>query len=80
MTICRLQPELRLAGAIIHGNTLHLAGQVADDPSKDTEGQTVNVLSQIDALLAEAGTDKSCLLFCQVFLADMADMAAMNRA
>jgi enamine deaminase RidA (YjgF/YER057c/UK114 family) len=31
-------------------------------------------------LLAEAGTDKSRLLSCQVFLTDMADVAAMNRA
>jgi enamine deaminase RidA (YjgF/YER057c/UK114 family) len=80
MTIRRLQPEVRLAGAVIHGNTVYLAGQVADDPSQDTEGQTADVLTQIDALLAEAGTNKSRLLFCQVFLSDIADVAAMNRA
>src|ERR1700733_14215874 len=80
MTIRRLQPEGRLSGAVIHGGTVYLAGQVADDPSLDTEGQTADVLRQIDVLLAEAGTDKSRLLSCQVFLADMADIAAMNRA
>ena len=80
MAIRRLQPEGRLSGAVIHGDTVYLAGQVADDTSLDAEGQTADVLRQIDALLAEAGTDKSRLLSCQVFLADMADVAAMNRA
>jgi len=58
--------------AVVHGNLVHLAGQVTDHPDLDTEGQTADVLSQIDGLLAEAGTDKSHLLTCQVFLADMA--------
>ena len=54
MTIRRLQPEGRLAGAVVHGDTVYLAGQVADDPSLDAEGQTADILRQIDALLAEA--------------------------
>ena len=80
MTIRRLQPEARLSGAVVHGQTVYLAGQVADDPTLDIEGQTADVLRQIDALLAEAGSDKSHLLSCQVFLASMADVAGMNRA
>lgn len=80
MTIRRLQPEGRLAGAVVHGNTVYLAGQVADDPTGDAEAQTADILRQIDALLAEAGTDKSRLLSCQIFLREMADFAAMNRA
>ncbi len=80
MTITRLQPEARLAGAVVHGKTVYLAGQVADDPSLDAEGQTADILRQIDALLAEAGTDKSRLLTCQVFVADIRDVEGMNRA
>ena len=80
MTIRRLQPEARLAGAVVHGKTVYLAGQVADDTSLDAEGQTVDILRQIDALLAEAGTDKSRLLSVQIFIADLADFDAMNRA
>ena len=80
MSITRLQPEARLSGAVIHGKTLYLAGQVADDATLNAEGQTADILRQIDALLAEAGTSKANLLTCQVFLADMADVAAMNRA
>ncbi len=80
MTIRRLQPEGRLSGAVVHGNTVYLAGQVADDPTLDAEGQTADILAQIDTLLAEAGTTKSRLLSCQVFLADIRDVDGMNRA
>ena len=34
--------------------------------------------AEIDRLLAEAGTDKSKLLYVQIWLADMGDFAAMN--
>jgi enamine deaminase RidA (YjgF/YER057c/UK114 family) len=80
MTIRRLQPEQRLAGAVVHGGLVYLAGQVADDATLDMEGQTADILRQVDALLAEAGTDKSRLLSVQIFIADMDDIAAMNRA
>lgn len=78
--IRRLQPETRLSGAVVHDGTVYLAGQVAEDPSLDAEGQTRDILRQVDALLAEAGTDKAHLLQVQIFLADMADFPAMNRA
>ncbi|MCQ8239703.1 RidA family protein [Rhizosaccharibacter radicis] len=78
--IRRLQPEERLSGAVAHAGLLHLAGQVPDDPTADAEAQTADILRQIDALLAEAGTTRSRVLSVQVFLADMADYDAMNRA
>jgi enamine deaminase RidA (YjgF/YER057c/UK114 family) len=80
MTIRRLHPEGRLTGAVVHGNLVYLSGQVADDPGLDIEGQTEDILHQIDALLAEAGTEKSRILSCQIFLADIRDIAAMNKA
>jgi enamine deaminase RidA (YjgF/YER057c/UK114 family) len=78
--ITRLAEEDRFAGAVVHAATVYLAGQVADDTSLDAEGQTADILRQIDALLDQAGTSKRYLLSVQVFLADMADFAAMNRA
>ncbi|MCQ8277266.1 RidA family protein [Acetobacteraceae bacterium KSS8] len=78
--IIRLQPEPRLSGAVVHGGVVYLAGQVPDDPDGDAEAQTADILAQIDALLAEAGTDRSRILSMQVFLADLADYDAMNRA
>ncbi|MBO1326607.1 RidA family protein [Acetobacter sp. TBRC 12305] len=80
MSITRLEPEERLSGAVIYNGLIHLAGQVADDPSLDAQGQMEDILRQVDALLAQAGTDKSRMISVQIFLADMNDMAGMNRA
>jgi enamine deaminase RidA (YjgF/YER057c/UK114 family) len=79
-----LAEEARLAGAVVHagpgGGLVWLAGQVADDASLGTEGQTADILAQIDALLAQAGTDKTRLLSVTVVLADITEAPAMNRA
>jgi enamine deaminase RidA (YjgF/YER057c/UK114 family) len=80
MAIRRLAEEQRLSGAVVAGGIVWLAGQVADDATLDAEGQTADILRQIDALLAEAGTDKRALLSVQVVLADIRDAPAMNRA
>jgi enamine deaminase RidA (YjgF/YER057c/UK114 family) len=80
MSIKRLAEEGRLSGAVVAGGMVWLAGQVADDASLDAEGQTADILAQIDALLAEAGTDKRALVSMQIVLADIADAPAMNRA
>jgi enamine deaminase RidA (YjgF/YER057c/UK114 family) len=78
--IRRLAEEGRLSGAVVHGGLVWLAGQVADDTALDAEGQTADILRQIDQLLAEAGTGKAHLLSVTVVLADIADAPAMNRA
>jgi enamine deaminase RidA (YjgF/YER057c/UK114 family) len=80
MTIKRLAEEQRLSGATVANGFIFLAGQIADDSSLDAEGQTADILAQIDALLAEAGTDKSALLQVQITLADITDAPGMNRA
>jgi enamine deaminase RidA (YjgF/YER057c/UK114 family) len=80
MSIIRFAEEARLSGAVAHGGVLYLAGQVADDATLDTEGQTADILAQIDALLAEAGSSKAHLLSATIILADIADAPAMNRA
>jgi enamine deaminase RidA (YjgF/YER057c/UK114 family) len=78
--IQRIEPGPRMSEASIHNGIVYLAGQVAEDPSGDAEAQTRQVLAQIDALLAQAGSDKSRILRAQIYLADIADFAAMNRA
>ncbi|MBF0857755.1 RidA family protein [Gluconobacter sp. LMG 31484] len=78
--ISRHLEEERLAGVVVHNGLAYLAGQVADDASLDTEGQTIDILRQIDALLASLGTDKSRILSVQIFLTDIGEIGAMNRA
>lgn len=78
MTITRIQPGARMSMAVKHGNTVYLAGQVATDYNGTIEKQTGEVLATIDKLLAEAGTSKSKVLYCQVLLSSISDFAAMN--
>ena len=78
MAISRFHVGRRMSQAVVCNGIVFLAGQVADDPSQDTAGQTRQVLAAIDKLLAEAGSDKSRLLSANIFLADMADFSAMN--
>ena len=68
----------RMSEMAIHNGTAYLAGQVAEDDSADIAEQTRQVLAAIDALLAEAGSDKSKILRAEIFLADIADFPAMN--
>jgi len=79
MTIRRLHGGPRMSQAVVCNGLVFLAGQVAEDTTQDVGGQTRQVLAAIDKLLAEAGSDKSRLLSAQIFLADMADFAAMNK-
>ena len=67
----------RMSQLVIHGQTVYLAGQVGT-PGDDIQSQTRQCLEKVDALLAEAGTSKSRALQVIVWLADMADFAAMN--
>ena len=78
MTIQRFDVGARLSEMAVHHGVCYLAGQVAGDATQDIRGQTRQVLAAIDALLARAGSDKSRLLMCQIFLADLADFAGMN--
>jgi enamine deaminase RidA (YjgF/YER057c/UK114 family) len=78
MSIQRFHVGPRLSDMVIHGETIYLAGQVADDTSADIGGQTKQVLSAIDKLLAEAGSNKTKILSVTIYIADMADFAGMN--
>jgi len=79
MTIQRIKPGPRMSGAVVHGNTVYLAGQVANEAAgKSVTEQTQEILSIIDSLLAEAGTDKSKILMANIWLTDMATFQEMN--
>jgi enamine deaminase RidA (YjgF/YER057c/UK114 family) len=78
MSIQRLKAGARMSQAVIHGDTVYLAGQVADDTSADVAGQTCQILAKIDALLAEADSSRDRLLSATVWLADVEDYDAIN--
>ncbi len=68
----------RLSEMAIHNGVAYLAGQIPETGGADIRVQTAEVLAAIDALLTQAGTDKSRILRAEIFIADMADFAGMN--
>jgi enamine deaminase RidA (YjgF/YER057c/UK114 family) len=79
MSIKRIQTGPRMSQAVIHNQTVYLAGQVASGaPGGAVAEQTKDILSKIDALLAVAGTDKSKILSATIWLTDMSTFAEMN--
>lgn len=77
--IQRIQIGPRMSQAVVHGNTVYLAGQVAAEPNgADVAAQTKQILAAIDQLLATAGTDKTKILSATIYLADIGTFAQMN--
>jgi enamine deaminase RidA (YjgF/YER057c/UK114 family) len=76
MTIKRIDVGPRMSQAVVHGNTVYLAGQVAKGAS--VSEQTTAILNGIEDLLSAAGTDKTRLLSATIWLADMSTFAEMN--
>src|SRR3974377_137796 len=79
MKIERHETGPRMSKAVIHGDTVYLAGIVADSPKdKSIAEQTRSILSQIDGFLAMVGTNKAKLLSANIWITDMANFAETN--
>ncbi|OEC98179.1 RidA family protein [Rhizobium sp. YK2] len=78
MSIKRIDVGARMSGAVIHGNTVYLAGQVGEGESV-TE-QCKSALAEVDRLLAAAGSNKSKILQTLIYLSDISYFAEMNAA
>lgn len=77
--ITRILPGGRYSEAVQAGGFIFCSGMVPNDTNLDIQGQTADVLAQIDALLAECGADKADIVDAVIYLADMADYAGMNQ-
>jgi enamine deaminase RidA (YjgF/YER057c/UK114 family) len=81
MSLKRLGDPSVISDAVIHNNIVYLAGQVAEDPvSPSVYEQTKNILAQIDALLKQAGTDKTKIIKTNIWLSDISTFQDMNKA
>ena len=79
MALKRLEAGKRMSQAVVHGNTVYLAGVVAGKAAgKSVTEQTQDILSIIDGHLAKAGTDKSKLLSATIYITDMKTYPEMN--
>lgn len=76
--IQRIGMAARYSEAAVFNGVVYLAGMVPERGDRDIKGQTEDVLAQVEARLAEAGSDKSRILRAQIYLTDIADIGAMN--
>ena len=76
MTIERWQGSAKGRNrAVRHGGVVYT---VATARGVDIQTQTRAALAAIDANLADAGSDKTCLISAQIFLADISQKAGMD--
>ena len=75
--IKRHHTNARMSQIVQHANTIYLAGQVGTAGASVAQ-QTQDCLDKIDALLGEAGSDKSRVLQAIIWLDNMKDFAEMN--
>jgi enamine deaminase RidA (YjgF/YER057c/UK114 family) len=79
MSIHRVGVGPRMSQAVVHGDTVYLAGTVADKAAGKSVGeQTKEILEIIDGVLAKAGTDKTKILSANIWLTDIGAFAEMN--
>ena len=75
--INRVKTDNRMSQIVIHNDTIYLAGQVGN-PGDGVAEQTKTCLEKVEALLNEAGSDKTLILQTTIWLDNMADFAKMN--
>jgi 2-iminobutanoate/2-iminopropanoate deaminase len=80
------RPAAAYEQAVVSGDLVFVSGQVASDPDTGAmcvgsiEDQVTQVLRNIEAIVQTVGGDRRNIVRCGVFLADLGDFAAMNRA
>jgi enamine deaminase RidA (YjgF/YER057c/UK114 family) len=78
--IKRHHPAASLSRLVEFGNLVFVAGTTADNKAGSCRDQTREVLHKIDRFLSEAGTDKSRILWANVWLADIREKEEMDAA
>lgn len=76
--IIRTESTPILSKAVEYHGFIFTQGVVSDDLSLDIEGQTRNVLRQLDSLLEKHGTDNSRILQAQIWLKNISDRETFN--
>jgi enamine deaminase RidA (YjgF/YER057c/UK114 family) len=69
----------RLSEAAVFNGVIYMAGMVAGESlGKSVREQTIDILAQIDKLLARLGSDKTRILKANIWLTDISKIAEMN--
>lgn len=72
----RLHTAEKMSKIVKHNGVAYLCGQVGEGDT--VTDQTIEMLSRVDALLAEAGSSRKQILQAIIWLADIKDVAEMN--
>jgi len=79
MKIERKEVGPRMSQIVVHGDTVYLAGIVANTAKgKSVTEQTKDILATIDKYLAHAGSNKTKILSATIYITDMGKFAEMN--
>ncbi len=77
--IRRIGAGPRMSKAVVRGNAVYTAGQVAEKTKGGSVAdQTREILGLIDELLAEAGSEKAKILSATIYLSDISTFPEMN--
>jgi enamine deaminase RidA (YjgF/YER057c/UK114 family) len=80
MAIERIETGGRMSKAVVHGDTVYLAGLVATATEGQSVGdQTKEILGLIDGYLKQAGTDNGKLLAASIWLTDIRTVDEFNK-
>lgn len=80
MTIVRHEPSKIYSKVVEANGFVFTAGIVADDIKQDIQGQTRQILAEIDRLLKICDTDKSRVVSATIWVTDIRSRDAMNEA
>lgn len=78
MEIKRFEGSGRMSKAVVHNNTVYLAGQTCGDANMDIQEQAKCVLAKVDALLEKYGSDRKHILSATIYVQDMAEFGKWN--
>jgi enamine deaminase RidA (YjgF/YER057c/UK114 family) len=79
MTLSHNKSTERMSMIVRHENTIYLSGQTAGSTDLNVAAQTSACLGKIDALLAEAGTERCKIISALIHVKSMTDFAEMNQ-
>lgn len=73
-----METKQRMSRIVMHNDTIYLCGQVAEDASKGITEQTETMLTKVDSLLRQAGSDRKHILSATIYIKSMEYFAEMN--
>lgn len=78
MKVHRINPAKRWSDITVFNGIAHFVEVPDSDLSADITGQTQQVLSQAEAMLAKVGADKTRVLSVTIYITDFANLPALN--